>query len=87
MQCLGPAIKIRLHLIRGQLKTLQEAIAYAVEVDAVLESAASKAPHRRVHVHQVEGKAPEDENMTSFTKQIESMSAAFKALEKSWNPT
>ena len=35
----GPAIAIWLHVIRGQPKTLQEAVAYAMEVDAVLESA------------------------------------------------
>ena len=34
----GPAIEIRLHVIKGHPATLQEAIAYAMEVDVILES-------------------------------------------------
>ena len=53
-----------------------------MEVDAVLESATPKAPHRTAHVQQVEGEVPKDGYMANFTKQIDSMSPAFKALEK-----
>ena len=34
----GPAIEIRLHVIKGHPATLQEAVAYAMEVDVILES-------------------------------------------------
>ena len=78
---LRPTIDIRLYVIRGQPKTLQEAVAYAMEVDAVLESAAPKAPQRKAHVQQVEGETSKDDYMTSGTKRIVSMTAAFKALE------
>ena len=78
----GQAIEIRLHVIRGQPKTLQKAVAYVMRVDAVLESAAPKVPQRRAHVQQFEGETPKDDYMVKCTKQIESITAAFKALEK-----
>ena len=34
----GPAIEIRLHVMKGHPQTLQEAVAYAMEVDTVMES-------------------------------------------------
>ena len=34
----GPAIEIRLHVMKGHPKTLQQAIAYAMEVDTIMES-------------------------------------------------
>ena len=34
----GPAIEIRLHVMKGQPTTLQEAVAFAMEVDVIMES-------------------------------------------------
>ena len=34
----GPAIEIRLHVMKGRPDTLQEAMAYAMEVDVIMES-------------------------------------------------
>ena len=44
----GSAMEIRLHVVKGRPRTLQQAVAYAMEVDAVLEAEARRghAPRR-----------------------------------------
>ena len=56
----GPAIEIQLHIICGQPKSLQEAVADALEVDAVLEASKPKAPSRRAQVQQMDYEKPAD---------------------------
>ena len=41
----GPAIETRLHVIKGRLHTLQEAVAYATEIDAVLQASGLKTSY------------------------------------------
>jgi len=79
----GPAVEIRLHVIRGQPKTLQEAVALAMEVDAVLASAQVKPPTRRA-VHRVDemGSPGVEDPFVSSMKQLETMAKAFEALER-----
>ena len=59
----GPAIETGFHIIRGQPKSLQEAVAYAQEVDAVLEASKLRAPPRRAQVQQVEYDEPADDEL------------------------
>lgn len=70
----GPAIEIRLHVIKGHPATLQEAIAYAMEVDVILESQASSSKRSNV-------RALESETKSSKTE-LQMMAEAFQRLEK-----
>ena len=84
----GPAIEIRLHLIRGQPQTLQEAVALAMEVDSVLESSKPQTVARR-GVQMVTGSPEEDPELelTESQKQLKTMAEALSSLEakfKSW---
>ena len=78
----GPAIEIRLHIIRGQPQTLQEAIALAMEVDSVLEYSKPQPVVRR-GVQMVTGSPEEDEEMelTESQKQLKTMAEALSSLE------
>ena len=48
--CPVQQVEIRLHIIHGQPKSLQEAGAYVLEVDVVMEASKPKAPSRRAQV-------------------------------------
>ena len=84
----GPAIEVRLHLIRGQPQTLQEAIALAMEVNSILEYSKPQPAARR-SVQMVTG-APEEENEVGLTEsqsQLKKMAEALASLEgkvKAW---
>ena len=43
----GPASEMKLHVIKGRPRSLQEAVAHATEVDAVMEAEARKSSRRR----------------------------------------
>jgi hypothetical protein len=61
----GPAIEVRLNVLRGHPSTLLEAVALAMEVDALLEAEAKKRPGGgRMGVHHVDL----DENQASIAR-------------------
>ena len=69
----GPAIEIRLHVIKGHPATLQEAVAYAMEVDVILESHGSGT--KRSNVRKVE-----DTEQESITSALKSFAESLKQL-------
>jgi len=78
----GPAIEIRLHVIRGQPQTLQQAVAHAMEVDALLETSKPQGPSRRAQVQKVEEEDLGDRQLDARGKELAAMAEAFKSLEK-----
>ena len=76
----GHSIEIRLHVIKGHPKTLHEAIAYALEVDAVLEAESRKGQgHRRAEVRNV---GEQLEQTDSDKSEMQQMKEAIEKLEK-----
>ena len=73
----GPALETRLHIIRGQPTTLQEAVAYAMEVDSVIESAGIKAPVRRGQVNQLDSES----SGSTGKSELKQMAEAIKRLQ------
>ena len=63
----GPASEMKLHIIKGRPCTLQEAVAHAMEVDAVIEAESRKTSWRRGDVRMVE---PTDEDLRQEVKQL-----------------
>jgi len=55
----GPASEMKLHVIKGRPRNLQEAVAHATEVDAVLEAESRRTSRRRGDVRMVG--APDDD--------------------------
>ena len=55
----GPASEMKLHVIKGRPRSLQEAVAHATEVDAVVEAENRRNPRRRGDVRMV-GSSEED---------------------------
>ena len=55
----GPASEMKLHVIKGRPKTLQEAVAHATEVDAVVEAENKRLPRRKGDCRMV-GSSEED---------------------------
>ena len=78
----GPAIEIRLHVVKGHPATLQEAVAYAMEVDVILESHGSST--KRSNVRKVED--TEEESITSalkiFAESLKQLEGRLDKLEK-----
>ena len=56
----GPASEMKLHVIKERQRTLQEAVAHATEVDAVIEVESRKTSRCRGDVRMVE---PADEEL------------------------
>ena len=50
----GPASEMKLHVIKGRPLTLQEAVAHATKIKAVIEMESQKTTCRRGDVHMVE---------------------------------
>ena len=50
----GPASEMKLHVIKGRPRNLQEAVAHATEVDAVMEAESRKSSRKRGDVRMVE---------------------------------
>ena len=72
----GPAIEIRLHVIKGHPRTLQEAVAYALEVDALMES--QGLTPKRTNLRMVGGAEEPAVTVTELQK----VAAALQRLEK-----
>ena len=70
----GPASEMKLHVIKGRPETLQEAVAHATEVDAVMEAEARKSSKRRGDIRVVDTEAEE---------KIKKLEQLCKELEKS----
>ena len=63
----GPASEMKLHVIKGRPRSLQEAVAHATEVDAVVEAENRKNPRRRGDIRMV-GSSEED-----LTREVEKL--------------
>ena len=73
----GPAIEIRLHVVKGHPNTLQEAVAYATEVDVIMESHGSGT--RRSNVRMV---GDPDAGAESITSALKGFSESMKRMEE-----
>jgi hypothetical protein len=62
----GPASEIKMHVIKGRPKTLQDAVSHATEVCAVLEAESRRSSRRRGDVRMVG--APEDDLQSEVYK-------------------
>ena len=70
----GPASEMKLHVIKGRPRNLQEAVAHATEVDAVMEAENKRSSRRRGDVRMLE---PEEEDIQ---KELESVQTELKKL-------
>ena len=77
---LGPAIETRLHVIKGRPRTLQEAVAYATEIDAVLQATRMRPSHWG-QVRKIE----EDNSLAGVLRDLKSFEEAMKKLEQRLN--
>lgn len=68
----GPASEMKLHVIKGRPRSLQEAVAHATEVDAVIEAESRRTSRRRGDVRMV-GTGEEDELVTQVKELKESL--------------
>ena len=73
----GPAIETRLHVIKGRPRTLQEAVAYATEIDAVLQATGVRTGQGG-RVRKVE----EDSPPQRYSKDLRDLAEAVKKLEQ-----
>ena len=76
----GPAIETRLHVIKGRPRTLQEAVAYATEIDAVLQATGMR-PSNRGQVRKIE----EDNSLAGVSRDLKSLAETMKKLEQRLN--
>ena len=74
----GPAIEIRLHVMKGHPRTLQEAVSYALEVDTVLETQGLTS--KRTNSRMV-GADCEDIVLPTMAE-VQKIAAALERLEK-----
>ena len=68
----GPASEMKLHVIKGRPRNLQEAVAHATEVDAVIEAENKRSSRRRGDVRMVE---PADDKLQ---KELEDLKKLFE---------
>ena len=61
----GPASGMKLHIVKGRPHTLQEAVAHATEVDAVVGAESGKSCRRRGDVRMVE---PADQDLSKMAE-------------------
>ena len=67
----GPAIEVKLNVIRGRPSTILEAVALALEVDALMEAESSKKAVRPGHVHALDkGEAEQIAKLTDLVEQL-----------------
>ena len=76
----GPASEMKLHIIKGRPRTLQEAVAHATEVHAVLEAESKKESRRRGDVRMVKG-SPDDE-IENLKEELTRTKEALSQLQK-----
>ena len=78
----GPAIEIRLHVIKGHPTTLQEAVAYAMEVDVILESQAPSSKRSNVRtLGDTETENPKSE-LQVLAEALQKLEKRLDALDK-----
>ena len=80
----GPAVEIRLNVVRGHPATILEAVALALEVEAILEAGDTrKSTSRRPQIHQVDdGEKPHnDARAKRMNKTIERLESEVRELK------
>jgi len=75
----GPALEVRLNVLRGRPATILDAVALALEVDALMEAETSKKAGRSNHVHALDNKA-EAEQLAKLTGLVEQLQKQVKDL-------
>ena len=76
----GPAIEVRLNVLRGHPTTILEAVALAMEVDALFEAEASRKPGGwKNRVHNVEGET-EESQIAQLTQTVEKLERQVQEL-------
>ena len=78
----GPAIETRLHILRGQPATLQEAVAFAMEVDSVIESTGMKAPVRRGQVNQVDSEGSDSAELKCLAEALKRLESKIESMKR-----
>ena len=76
----GPASEMKLHVIKGRPRTLQEAVAHATEVDAVIEAESRKNARKRGDVRMVKG-GPDDE-VTILREELKSVREELEKMKR-----
>ena len=81
----GPATEMRLHVIKGRPRSLQEAVAHATEVDAVIEADNRKTSRKRGDVRMVrsseEESVPETMGVEKLKKELEKTQNELKEVQ------
>lgn len=77
----GPALEMKLHVIKGRPRTLQEAVAHATEVDAVM-AADSRRIGRRGEVREVTPVVGEEDKLASLERQCAELKRLTEDLKK-----
>lgn len=79
----GPASEMKLHVIKGRPRNLQEAVAHATEVDAVIEAESRKTSRRRGDVRMV-GSEKEDlrDEMEKLKKDLEKTQSELREAKR-----
>ena len=76
----GPAIEVRLNVLRGHPTTILEAVALALEVDALFEAEASKKPGGyKNRIHNVDGDE-DDARITQLVTMVEKLEKQIQDL-------
>ena len=76
----GPASEMKLHVIKGRPRTLQEAVAHATEVDAVMEAECRKTSRKRGDVRVVG--ASDDDHQGEITRLREELEKTKEELRE-----
>lgn len=81
----GPALEVRLNVLRGHPRSLLEAVALAMEVDALFEAEASKkSTGFKSRVHHVD-EDTENTQMTQLLKTVEKLEKQVQELSRQQN--
>jgi len=79
----GPAIETKLNIRRGRPTTILEAVALAMEVDALFEAEAYRKPHGRNPVHMVADL--QDQNMTELVQVVQNLDDELQSISEQVN--
>ena len=75
----GQAIETRLHVIKGRPRTLQEAVAYSTEIDAILQATRMRLSNQG-QVWKIK-----DNSLAGVSRDQKSLAVAMKKLEQRLN--
>lgn len=79
----GPAIEVRLNVLRGHPTTVLEAVALAMEVDALFEAEASKKSGGwKNRVHNVDGESEAESQMSQLMRTVEKLERQVRELSR-----